>query len=129
MKIRSKIILVVLPLLASALIVTGTISALSARSGLTRVAMRFLGFKSQELKKYIDNQWNLLVSNNLDTNPEYVAVTKSAIASYADALVRSGSELIFAIDGELEVIRTTNLNINLIVRVCLHTRISICIED
>ena len=65
--------------------------------------MRFLGFKSQELKKYIDNQWNLLVSNNLDTNPEYVAVTKSAIASYADTLVRSGSELIFAIDGELEV--------------------------
>lgn len=108
MKIRNKIILTVLPLIASALIITGTISALAARSGLSRIAMKFLGFKSQELEKYIDNQWNLLVSNNLDTNPEYVAVTKSAIRSYADTLVRSGSELIFALDENITLVMSTN---------------------
>jgi len=108
LKIRSKIVLIVLPLLASGLIITGVISALSARSGLTRIAMRFLGFKSQELKKYIDNQWNLLVSNNLDSNPDYVEVTKSAISSYADTLVRGATELIFAIDENGDVVMFTS---------------------
>ena len=108
MKIRSKIVLIVLPLLASGLIITGTISGLSARTGLTRIAMRFLGFKSQELKKYIDNQWNLLVSNNLDSNPDYVDVTKTAIASYADTLVRGETELIFAIDENGDVVMFTS---------------------
>lgn len=98
MNIRAKIILIVLPLLFASLVLSGTISSLNARSGLTRIAMQFLGFKSQELNKYAENQWNLLVSNNLTDRPEYVQVTKKAVASYAGTLVRSGSEVIFAVD-------------------------------
>ncbi len=100
MNIRAKIILIVLPLLFASIVVSGTVSSLNARSGLTRIAMQFLGFKSQELQKYTENQWNLLVTNNLSAKPEYVQVTKRAVASYAGTLVRSGSEVIFAIDGE-----------------------------
>jgi len=98
MNIRAKIILIVLPLLFASLVLSGTISSLNARSGLTRIAMQFLGFKSQELNKYAENQWNLLVSNNLTDRPEYVQVTKKAVASYAGTLVRSRSEVIFAVN-------------------------------
>ena len=100
MNIRAKIILIVLPLLFASIVVSGTVSSLNARSGLTRIAMQFLGFKSQELQKYTDNQWNLLVSNNLSDKEEYVQVTQNAVASYASTLIRSESEVIFAVDGE-----------------------------
>jgi adenylate cyclase len=96
--IRPKIILSVLPLLIASLGITGAVSSLSARSGLTRIAMQFLGFKSQELNKYAENQWNLLVQNNLADQQEYVQVSKNAVASYAATLVRSRSEVIFGMN-------------------------------
>ncbi len=42
MSIRSKIIFVVLPLLIAPFLLTGIVSALSARNGITRVATEFL---------------------------------------------------------------------------------------
>lgn len=107
MNIRAKIILIVLPLIFASLVVTGTVSSLNARSGLTRIAMQFLGFKSQELQKYAENQWNLLVSNNLADKQEYLDVTKKAVASYAGTLVRSASEVIFAVDKDGELTFST----------------------
>lgn len=107
MNIRIKIILIVLPLIITALIITGAFSALSARNGLTSVAMKFLGFKSQELKKYADNQWNLLVTNNLSDKQDYVDVTKNAVESYARTLVRSATEFIFAIDKTGTIVLST----------------------
>ncbi|MCK4541649.1 MAG: adenylate/guanylate cyclase domain-containing protein [Spirochaetales bacterium] len=107
MKIRTKIIWIVIPLLISALFITGIISSFSARSGLTRLAMDSLGFKAQELKKNMDNQWNLLVSNNFSESPEYVAVAKGAVASYARSIIRSPSELIFAVNEKAAVVMSS----------------------
>jgi adenylate cyclase len=107
MNIRAKIILIVLPLIIASLVITGTVSSLNARSGLTRIAMQFLGFKSQELRKYTDNQWNLLVANNLSDREEYVEVTKKAVASYASTLTRSPSEVIFAVNEGGEITFST----------------------
>ena len=47
MNIRGKIILIVLPLIITPLLLTGVISALSARNGITSVATGFLRFKSE----------------------------------------------------------------------------------
>lgn len=107
MRIRSKIILIVLPLLVAALLITGVISSYSARSGLTRLAMSSMGFKAQELNKYMDNQWNLLVSNNLSEDEDFVEVTKSAILSYAGTLIRSSTEVIMAVDEDGNVVAST----------------------
>ena len=59
--------------------------------------MSALGFKAQELNKYMESQWNLLVNNELNENPEYVEVAKNAIVSYSDTLIRTGTEIIFAV--------------------------------
>ena len=98
MSIRLKIILVVLPVLAASVLIVGLTSARSARAGITRVAVEALGFKAQELRKYADNQWDLLLANDLADDPTYVAVTRRAVQSYAASLVRRESELIFALD-------------------------------
>ena len=98
MSIRLKIILVVLPLFIVTVLVVGLTSAFSARAGLTRLAVEALGFKAQELQNYAGNQWDLLVENDLALDQNYVAVTRRAVQSYARGLIRSDSELIFAVD-------------------------------
>lgn len=103
MGIRAKIILIVLPLLITSLVITGVISSFSARNGITRVAMQFFGFKAQELEKYAENQWNLLLQNDLTGNEQYVEVTKDAVQSYAESVIRSGSEIIFAVTSDGKV--------------------------
>lgn len=107
MKIRSKIILTVLPLLISTLLVSGIISTFSARSGMTRLAIRFMGFKAEELRKYIDSQWNLLVINDLSEKLAYVAATQRSVESYAKTIVRSSTEVIFAVDTNAELVMST----------------------
>ncbi len=107
MSIRLKIILVVLPLMIATILLAGISSALSARAGITRVAIEALGFKAQELQKYADNQWDLLVTNNLTEEEEYVEVTKLAVESYAASLIRSESELIFGVQADGSVAMST----------------------
>jgi adenylate cyclase len=101
--IRLKIILIVLPLLFTTLLLTGISSYFSATNGITRIAKEFLGFKSTELEKYAASQWSLLVENNFTERPEYVEATKKAVEDYARSVIRSETELIFAIDQNAEI--------------------------
>ncbi len=108
MRIRTKIIWIVLPLLFATLLITGIISSESARSGITRIAVAALGFKAQQLNKYMESQWDLLVTNKLSTNPDYVTVAKNAVQSYANTIIGSSTELIFAIDSSGTVQMSTS---------------------
>ncbi len=108
MSIKTKIILVVLPLLVSSMVITATISSFSARSGITRIAISFMSFKSEELLNYADNQWNLLVSNGLSEEKTYVDAAKKAIESYAKSIVKSKTELIFALDQDSNIVMKTS---------------------
>jgi adenylate cyclase len=98
MSIRGKIVLVVLPLIITPLLLTGFIGALAARNGLTTIATEFLRFKIEELVNYANSQYTLLLANNLIDSEEYVEVSKSAIGSFAQSIVRSDTELILAFD-------------------------------
>lgn len=97
MTIRTKIVLVVLPLILAPLVLTGVISTLSARNGITSVAAGFLQFKAEQLVTYAEGQWNLLNANGLEGTPAYVEASKAAIESFAKSLVRSPTETIFAL--------------------------------
>jgi class 3 adenylate cyclase/HAMP domain-containing protein len=108
MKIRARLIIIVLPLLVAAVLITGIFASYSARGGMTRLAMSSLGFKAEEMEKYINNQWSLLVDNGFSEKPEYVEVAKSAVLSYAFTLIRSETELIFAVVPSGEVMMKTS---------------------
>src|SRR3972149_3789879 len=107
MGIRAKIILVVLPLIVTTLLLTGASSFFSATNAITGVAKEFLGFKAAELEKYAGGQWGLLVENNFTENPAMVAATQAAIESYAASIVRSPTEVIFALDAQGELAMQT----------------------
>jgi class 3 adenylate cyclase/HAMP domain-containing protein len=103
MRIRSKIIFVVLPILVATVVLVGVSSYFSAASGISRIARDFLGFKVQELQKYADSQYQLLVDNNFTAKPEMVQATKGSIEVFARSLLQSPSELIITLTpaGEL----------------------------
>ena len=100
MTIRSKIILIVLPLLLTPLVLTVIVASLSARNGITVIATEFLRFKTDTLLNYTNGQWSLLQNNNLDTSEEFVEVAKQAVESFASNLSRNDSELIIAVGRE-----------------------------
>ena len=79
MNIRTRTILIFLPVLITALLTSGIIGSFYARSGLMRVSMELLGFKAEELQGYVDNQWNLLVEYQLNDNTVFVDASKFAI--------------------------------------------------
>ena len=102
MNIRTKIILVVLPLIAGPLVTTGYVASLTARKGITRVATSLLLFKEEELLSYAKGQWGLLVDNGLAGNPAFVEATKVAVGSFARNMIRSETELVLAVDASGE---------------------------
>ncbi len=108
MSIRAKVVLLVLPLIVAPLLLTGFIASLSARNGITSVATSLLAFKMDALLNYANSQWSLLVENNFVGNREYVDAARTAVSSYAGTLVRSDSELIFALDADGKVAMSTS---------------------
>ena len=107
MSIRAKIVFIVLPLIITPLLLTGIISSLSARNGITTVATEFLLLKTEELTNYADSQWSLLLENKLDKNQAFIDVSISAIGSFARNLIRSNTEIIFAVDEQVNVVMQT----------------------
>lgn len=88
------------------------VSYLSARNGITAVASDFLRFKSQILLDYMDGQWSLLTDNDLDKDEEYIEAARGAVSAFADSLVRSATEVIFAVDSFGNVVMTSGADIS-----------------
>ncbi len=107
MSIRVKIILLVMPLIIAPLVLTGLVASLSARNGITSVATNLLQFKMDDLQNYANSQWSILVENNFVDNTQFVAAARSAVSAYARSLVRSDSELIFALDAAGNTVMST----------------------
>jgi adenylate cyclase len=107
MTIRTKMILIVLPLILGPLVTTGYVASLTARNGITRVVTSLLQFKAEELLSYAGSQWALLIDNNLAGNPKFLAATKTAVESFARNMVRSDTEVILAVDARAELSMST----------------------
>ena len=107
MTIRSKIIFIVIPLIMAPLLLTGFVSGLSARNGITAVITEFLRFKAEELANYGDSQWALLDENGLTDDPKLVEASKRAVASFAKSLIRRDTELILAFDASANVVMSS----------------------
>ena len=108
MKIRSKIILVVLPVVVVALCLAQTASYFSAQSGITRIAQQFLNFKATELGKYAESQWNLLAENDFSGRSDMVEAAKNAVLLYGQSIILSDTEVILALDDEGNIAMSTS---------------------
>ncbi len=107
MKIWLKVAFVVLPVLLATLVIGGVSSYLVAVNAVNRVTTEFLDFKVSELENYMTGQWDLLVQNGLTGDPVMERATQAGIEVYAEGLIRSETELIFALDQNLDVAMAT----------------------
>ena len=98
MKIRLKMFLVILPLVIVPLVLAQTASYFSAINGVTRLARQLLGFKLDEMEKFANLQWLLLVENNFAERPIMVEAAKRAVEQYGRSIILTDSEIIFAVD-------------------------------
>jgi class 3 adenylate cyclase/HAMP domain-containing protein len=108
MKIRSKIILVVLPVLVLALGIAQQASFFAAQSGIMRLAQSFFIFKTSELKKYAEGQWDLLLENNFSGRPEMVEAAKNSVLIYAKSIILTDTEIILALDDSGKIAMSTS---------------------
>ncbi|MCL1930692.1 MAG: adenylate/guanylate cyclase domain-containing protein, partial [Treponema sp.] len=107
MKIRLKMFLVILPLIIATLALAQAASYFNAVNGITRLARQLLGFKLSELEKYADNQWSLLVENNYAGRPDMIEAAQKAVELYAQSIILSGTERIFAVDDAGDVVMSS----------------------
>ncbi len=98
MRVRVKIVIVVLPLLLVTIVLTGVSAVFSSTTGITRVTQEFLDFKAGELQRHAESQWRLLVENNFINRPDMVSSTQAGILSFAESLLRTDTEVVFAIE-------------------------------
>lgn len=107
MRIRAKIVLVVLPVMVVSILLAGITSFFAATTGITRIASEFLDFKAEELERYAENQWTVLVENELTDRSEFVEATRFGIENYAAGLMRSETENVVAFDENGELAMST----------------------
>lgn len=108
MRIRWKNVAVVLPLLVATTVLVNVSAVFSATTGITRVTQEFLDFKAGELQKHAEGQWSLLVENGFTNRPDMIEATRLGILSFARSLMRTDTEVIFAIDETGEVVQSSS---------------------
>ena len=86
MKISTKVLLVVLPLLIFPFLLIGVTSFISARTGITKVAKEFLSYKATEMFKYCRRQEDILTETGLIEIEGYRELAQSSAEEYADTI-------------------------------------------
>ncbi|TVQ21336.1 MAG: adenylate/guanylate cyclase domain-containing protein [Spirochaetaceae bacterium] len=108
MKIRSKVALVVIPILVATVVMVGVFSYFNATTGITRVARELLDFRTQELDRFARGQWQILVENDFANDPEMVAATELSIARQARGMLRSETQAVLAFDQSGRMVLSTS---------------------
>ncbi len=111
MKIRSKIIFVIIPIIVASVLSVGVASYFSAYGGINNLARNYLGFKVKELNKYAMSQWMTLKDNGVSEEESMIDAAKGSVSVYSEGLIETESELIFAIDANSNIaFSTRNFN-------------------
>ena len=109
MSIRLKIIMIMVPILLFALMLTSTISSLYTKAGLEKLAIQSYSFKSHQFEQFINEQWNLLQENDLSDQESFVQVFYDSLRTHAFALLENKAEMLFGFDKDTsEIIFNTS---------------------
>ena len=104
MKIGTKVLMVVLPLFVFPLLLIGFTSFLSAKSGITKIAKEFLGYKLTEMFKYCRRQEDILTDTGLIDDLEYRNLAMRSAEEYADTIRLSDTGYFMAINSKGDVV-------------------------
>lgn len=100
-RLRLKTYLTVIPIVVSTALSSMFLSFYQSRSALTRVANRHLAYKAEQLRDYINNEWQVVEELGFADDPTYREAEEASFRSYARSVLRSETEevLVFAEEG------------------------------
>jgi class 3 adenylate cyclase len=104
MRIRSKVLLVVLPLLIFPAFLIGYTGYISAKNGITKVAKEFLSYKAAEMYKFCSRQEDILVETGFAEVGGYRQIAQSSAQEYAEVIRLSETGYFMAFDSSGRVI-------------------------
>jgi len=98
-RLRLKTYFTIIPIVVATVVASGYVSFLESRLALTRLANRHLAYKAEQLRDYVNNEWEIVEGLGLSGDEEYRAAQKESFRSYAYSLLRSDTEEILVLDG------------------------------
>jgi len=104
MRIRAKLLLVIVPLLIFPLVFIGFTSYISARSGITKVAKKFLSYKVTEMYKFCNRQVEILRDTGLINDESYLKLAKKSAIDYAQTIRLSKTGYFMSINSKGNII-------------------------
>jgi len=107
MKIRSKVLLVILPLLIFPAFLIGYTGFVSAKNGITKIAKEFLSYKTAEMYKFCSRQEDILVETGLVEEGDYRTIAQRSAAEYAEVIRLSDTGYFMAFTSEGKVVFPT----------------------
>lgn len=98
--IKTKLLIIIIPLLFCSFSITCYVSLVSSRKSLTEASVEFMKYKREEIRDYAGLQYQNFQQSSFVQNHAYEAIVKRSIESYIKNMIRNKSELIFALDGD-----------------------------
>ena len=104
MGLRTKLYLLILPLILVVVLLSGVLSSMTARSVLTPMATRLLAYKAEQLRDFGFSEWETIASLQFEDNRGIIEAAQESFQSYATSLLRTESELIVVIDEHADLV-------------------------
>ncbi|NJL72427.1 MAG: hypothetical protein HC888_13070, partial [Candidatus Competibacteraceae bacterium] len=96
--IRTKLGMVIIPLLVCSFAISGYISVVSSRRSISELSQRFMEYRGEQIQNYAADQWRNFQSSGFSEEPIYVEIIRKSIRTYAEGMIRKEGESIFALD-------------------------------
>jgi response regulator RpfG family c-di-GMP phosphodiesterase len=106
--IKTKILIILIPLLICSFAISGYISVVSSRKTLSDISSQFMAYKIDELYNYSYSQWQNLQTSGFGNDSVYIEIVEKSVESYAKGMIREDSEIIFAFNNDGELVFSTN---------------------
>ncbi len=94
----TRLLIFIIPIIVGSLLVSGLFNSLYSGRGVNKAMRRLMIYKSQDLLRYANSQWNLLLENGLQGDRAYLDGLRRSVRSYAITMLREDSEWILAVD-------------------------------
>jgi putative two-component system response regulator len=108
-RLRFKILLLFLPLLLLAVIVSDSLGFLEYQSALIRALNRHLSYKAEQLRDFMYSEWGIVEDLKLANQDEYRKALERSFRSYAYSLLRDETEQVLALDAHGQVLSVIGL--------------------
>ena len=76
------------------------LATLELRKAITRLVGRHMTFKAEQLRDYFYNEWTVMQQLGREKQDVYQRALEASLKSYSLSLLRSRTELIFALNAE-----------------------------